>query len=68
MADLVSEGNLGLLRAAELFDPKFGVAFSTYAAVWIKQRMHRAITAAGPSGPHSGLACRATAAQAGPPA
>lgn len=45
MADLVSEGNLGLLRAAELFDPKFGVAFSTYAGVWIKQRMHRAITA-----------------------
>lgn len=45
MADLVSEGNLGLLRAAELFDPKFGVAFSTYASVWIKQRMHRAITA-----------------------
>jgi RNA polymerase primary sigma factor len=44
MADLVSEGNLGLLRAAELFDAKFGVAFSTYAAVWIKQRMHRAIT------------------------
>ena len=45
MADLVSEGNLGLLRAAELFNPKFGVAFSTYASVWIKQRMHRAITA-----------------------
>jgi RNA polymerase primary sigma factor len=45
MADLVSEGNLGLLRAAELFDPKFGVAFSTYASVWVKQRMHRAITA-----------------------
>lgn len=44
MADLISEGNLGLLRAAELFDPKFGVAFSTYAGVWIKQRMHRAIT------------------------
>lgn len=45
MADLVSEGNLGLLRAAELFNPQFGIAFSTYAAVWIKQRMHRAITA-----------------------
>lgn len=45
MTDLVSEGNLGLLRAAELFDPKYGVAFSTYASVWIKQRMHRAITA-----------------------
>lgn len=45
LADLVAEGNLGLLRAAELFDPKFGVAFSTYASVWIKQRLHRAITA-----------------------
>jgi len=45
MADLVSEGNLGLMRAAELFDPCHGVAFSTYAGVWIKQRMHRAITA-----------------------
>jgi len=45
LADLISEGNLGLLRAAELFDPRFGVAFSTYASVWIKQRMHRAITA-----------------------
>lgn len=45
MADLISEGNLGLLRAAELFNPDFGIAFSTYASVWIKQRMHRAITA-----------------------
>lgn len=44
MADLVSEGNLGLLRAAELFDPRHGLAFSTYAGVWIKQRIHRAIT------------------------
>ncbi len=45
LADLIAEGNLGLLRAAELFNPKFGVDFSTYAGVWIKQRMHRAITA-----------------------
>lgn len=45
LSDLVSEGNLGLCRAAELFEPRFGVAFSTYAGVWIKQRMHRAITA-----------------------
>ncbi len=45
LADLISEGNIGLLRAAELFNPKFGVDFSTYAGVWIKQRMHRAITA-----------------------
>jgi len=45
LADLISEGNLGLLRAAELFDSQHGVEFSTYASVWIKQRIHRAITA-----------------------
>lgn len=45
LADLISEGNFGLLRAAELFNPKLGVSFSTYASVWIKQRSHRAITA-----------------------
>lgn len=44
LSDLISEGNLGLVRAAALYDPRFGVAFSTYAGVWIKQRMHRAIT------------------------
>jgi RNA polymerase primary sigma factor len=44
LADLISEGNLGLLRAAELYDPKFGTKFLTYASVWIKQRIHRAIT------------------------
>lgn len=43
LADLISEGNFGLLRAAELYDPAFGTKFSTYASVWIKQRMHRAI-------------------------
>jgi len=45
LADLISEGNLGLMRAAELFDARHGVEFSTYASVWIKQRIHRAITA-----------------------
>jgi RNA polymerase primary sigma factor len=44
LADLVSEGNIGLLRAAELYDPKFGTKFTTYASVWVKQRIHRAIT------------------------
>ncbi|GKY95812.1 hypothetical protein MPSEU_000541900 [Mayamaea pseudoterrestris] len=34
--DLVQEGSLGLLRAAELFDPSRGVRFSAYAVVWIK--------------------------------
>ncbi len=46
-SDLISEGNIGLMRAAQLFDPRFGTKFSTYAAVWIKQRIHRAITAQG---------------------
>jgi RNA polymerase primary sigma factor len=44
LADLISEGNLGLLRASELYNPKFGTRFLTYASVWIKQRIHRAIT------------------------
>ncbi len=47
LADLVSEGNLGLLRASELYNPALGVEFGTYAGVWIKQRIHRAITAQG---------------------
>jgi RNA polymerase primary sigma factor len=44
IADMISEGNIGLIRAAELYNPKFGTKFSTYASVWIKQRIHRAIT------------------------
>jgi RNA polymerase primary sigma factor len=41
--DLVSEGNIGLMKAAEKFDPKFGVKFSTYASWWIKQMVKRAL-------------------------
>lgn len=44
LADVIAEGNIALMRAAELYDPKFGTKFSTYASVWIKQRIHRAIT------------------------
>lgn len=44
LADIISEGNIGLIRAAELYNPKFGTKFTTYASVWIKQRVHRAIT------------------------
>ncbi len=47
LADMISEGNIGLLRAVELYDPSFGTAFHTYATIWIKQRIHRAITALG---------------------
>jgi RNA polymerase primary sigma factor len=43
LEDLIAEGNLGLLRAAEGFDPRMETRFSTYAAYWIKQSMKRAI-------------------------
>ena len=47
IADLVAEGNLGLMRAVEEFDPEAGVRFSTYAAWWIKQAIKRAIVNCG---------------------
>jgi RNA polymerase primary sigma factor len=43
VADLVAEGNLGLMRAAELFDSKFEAKFGTYATFWVKQKIQRAI-------------------------
>jgi len=45
LADLIAEGNLGLIRAVELYDARYGTAFESYATVWIKQRIHRVITA-----------------------
>jgi len=45
LGDLIEEGNLGLLRAVDTFDPEHGVRFSTYSAWWIKQAIKRAILA-----------------------
>jgi RNA polymerase primary sigma factor len=45
--DLIGEGNLGLIRAADGFDPKFGTRFRTYAEHWIKEAMRAALTNTG---------------------
>ncbi len=44
MEDLIGEGNVGLIRAAEEFDPSFGTRFSTYASYWIKMAIREGLT------------------------
>jgi RNA polymerase primary sigma factor len=44
LLDLISEGNIGLMKAVERYNPSRGTKFSTYAAWWIKQHIRRAVS------------------------
>lgn len=43
LEDLINEGNLGLIRAVEMFNPERGCPFTSYAVLWIRQAVHRAV-------------------------
>ena len=47
LQDLIEEGNLGLMRAVEAFDPSMNTRFSTYASYWIRQSLKRAVVNSG---------------------
>jgi RNA polymerase primary sigma factor len=44
LLDLINEGNIGLMKAVDRFDPKKGAKFSTYSSLWIKQSIRRALS------------------------